>query len=147
MSSIAAPAPRCSELSPCFLLDLHSAPPALWQSTFARAVLRASQPVLPPPFCLVREGQGFSAWTSSPTKSRDFFMVCLLSEGSFIGDIASGSPRDLRPLVPYAAASAMIPRVRLCTVRPRNPRRSLSCKVTALLFQTRCAPRKGSHKV
>jgi len=43
-------------------------------------------------------------WTSSPTKSRDFFMVCLWCAGSFIG-----------------AAPAVIPHWRLCTAFAAQP--------------------------
>ena len=86
-------------------------------------------------------------------------MVCLLSVGSFIGDMASGSPRDLQPLgspkfrlppvpyatpsVPDAAASAVIPHLRLCAACPRNPRRSLSFKHTAFAFPITLRFQKG----
>jgi hypothetical protein len=73
----------------------------------------------------------FCAWTSSPTKSRDFFMVCMMLVGSFIGD----------------AAPTLIPSQRLCTALPRKPRSGLRIKRTALLSQTRCASTEASHKV
>jgi hypothetical protein len=74
-------------------------------------------------------------------------MVCTLSVGFFIGDIASGSPRDRPPLVSYAATSAVIPHVRLCTVLPRNRRPRLSCKHTTSLSHSRYALEGGSHNV
>jgi len=58
-------------------------------------------------------------------------MVGLLFVGSLIGD----------------AASAVIPHLRRCTALPRNPRSDHSFKHTAFPFRTRCASKKGSHKV
>jgi hypothetical protein len=45
------------------------------------------------------------AWTSSPTKSRSLFMVCLLFDGFFIGDIVS----------------TVIPYLRIGTAHPAQP--------------------------
>ena len=74
----------------------------------------------------------FFAWTSSPTNSISFFMVCLLLVGLTIGD----------------AAPAVLPqRMRRCTVLPCNPRIRQSFKHTTFPFRKRCAPRIGSHKV
>jgi hypothetical protein len=50
------------------------------------------------------------AWTSSPTNSKEFFMVCLLSEsGFFIGDAAPAVIPHLRQGTDLSAQPAPAP--------------------------------------